>query len=60
MQLNDSSCATGHNRSDSIKNDRPASFKRMLGGILPRHQLNIPPRDFARELTIETVEPRGK
>ena len=31
MILNDSSCPSGHNHSDFLKNDRPVSFKRMLG-----------------------------
>ena len=30
--LNDSSCPPGHNHSDSIKNERPVSFKRLLDG----------------------------
>ena len=31
VSFNDNSRPAGHNRSDSLKNDRPASFKRMLG-----------------------------
>jgi hypothetical protein len=32
VPLNDSSRPPGHNHSDSLKNDRPVSFKRLLDG----------------------------
>jgi hypothetical protein len=33
----------------------PGSFKRLLGGIFPRHELNVPTRELAREFTIDPV-----
>src|SRR2546428_13108081 len=60
LSLNDSSCPSGHNHSDSLKSDRPASFKRLVGGALhlgdetPTETLDLPPAILSPQNPIAT------
>jgi hypothetical protein len=52
--VDDSWCPAGHKHSDSLENDRPASFKRMLGSTLVRQA----PKEVGRRKQ-QTEEDQG-
>src|SRR4029077_11480605 len=60
VPLNDSLWPLGHNRSDSFRSDRPASFKRMLGIRAERALLALTdvPTDTCQVNQIDFPPPR--